>query len=126
MGVRRDCAFALVILALLVRILVPAGWMPSADGSRTITLCTGMGVQQISIAADGSLHDKAPAAPQRDHPCAFAGIATPLDLAVDPATALIGALPVAAIQPVLIGIVAVGRGLAAPPPPQTGPPHLRS
>ena len=57
-----------------------------------------------------------------DHPCAFSSLAMALDkpplLAIDLAKLVVETWIVSS------GIaVAIGRGLAAPPPPSTGPPH---
>lgn len=127
---------ALVVMALAVRALVPTGWMvaPGADGIPRLALCSGTGVVALKAATaaeaamakampgmhhgDGG-HDGAPSHP--DHPCAFSGaaLASALPL-VDLPTPL---APLAAPVPRLRTLsVAVERGLAAPPPPQTGPP----
>lgn len=117
----RRLAVALVAFALAMRLLVPAGWMPSADG-RSITLCTGMGMVEAWVDAKGDLHEKAPAKPVKaGEPCTFAGLSAALvapDAPSAPARPKAVTLP--AVLPALT--VAVGRGLAAPPPPPTGPP----
>ncbi len=77
------------------------------------------------LTADGTVHEKAPVKHDgaNDHPCAFAGLAQAF-AAADP-VALPITLPAPVIDPPLVpASVAVGRGLAAPPPPQTGPPLL--
>ena len=126
----------LVVMALAVRALVPSGWMvaPGADGIPRLALCSGTGVMDLKAgaAADATMdqampgmhhgaggHDNAPSHP--DHPCAFSGAALASNLpAVDLPNPLV---PIAAPAPRLRSLsVAVGRGLAAPPPPQTGPP----
>lgn len=114
-------ALALILLALTMRLLVPTGWMPSADG-RSVTLCTGMGVVEAWVDADGDLHEKAPSKPVKaGEPCVFAGLAAAI-LAPQAMPAL--PLPATAASPVLLPAltIAIGRGLAAPPPPPTGPP----
>lgn len=119
-------ALALLVLALLARVLVPAGWMPATTGGFSITLCDGMGGrQQMWVATDGTVHDKVPTdTATKEQPCAFAGFAAALD--VPPLTDLdMPALAVAALSPLLRERgVAIGRGLAAPPPPPTGPPAI--
>ena len=118
----------LLVAALAVRALVPAGWMPGATptGAATLVLCSG------SVAADppptampGMHHGQRgdPTHPAPEHPCAFTG----LGLAWTPAL-----LPAIVLPPAVAparprgdgGTVAIGRGLAAPPPPATGPPIL--
>lgn len=117
----RSFALALVAFALAMRLLVPTGWMPSADG-RSITLCTAMGTVEAWVDAQGGLHEKAPAKPVKaGEACTFAGLSAAF-VAPDAMPAL--AIPEAVASPLLLPAltVAVGRGLAAPPPPPTGPP----
>lgn len=130
-GVPQSVSLALIVCALLLRVVVPQGWMPerTTDGWR-ITICTGTAPMQMDMPAamaaamKGDLHTP----PDRgrghnDHPCAFAGCAAALSEPTLPAVIL----PKAAIAAWLTGSamhVAIGRGLAAPPPPATGPPPL--
>lgn len=116
-------ALLLVVAALFMRMLIPAGWMPAAEGGTIITLCTGAGAEQAWIDDAGKLHKGAkPGEGQADHPCAFGGFAAVLDL--PPTGGSLAFLPpLAAASPALAtATVAIGRGLAAPPPPSTGPP----
>jgi len=117
-------AATLLACTLLLRLLVPAGWMPSAgaDGLIRITLCTGEGRTAAWVDGEGKIHDKAPAqSSAHDQPCAFAGLATALDSAATPAIVPPERLALATPR-ALPPAVAIGRGLAAPPPPATGPP----
>lgn len=108
-------------LAIALKLLVPQGWMPDRRGG--LMLCSG---KAPVAAVPGMAHGKhakhgAPSKPVADHPCAFAGLgmaaAPPPPLVVVTAPAMTrDALPVVPLA------VAVGRGLAAPPPPATGPP----
>jgi hypothetical protein len=121
-GDRRGIACALLALALLLRLVVPAGWMPAAGGGYAITLCTGAGVSRAWVDAEGKVHKGEPGKAAPDHQCVFAGFSAALD-----APPLAGALlaPLAAVEalpPLARSAVAIGRGLAAPPPPATGPP----
>jgi len=117
----------LVVAALLARSIAPEGWMPVANaaGGIEITVCNGLGADdRMVLAPDGKLHHKAPADNQGgDHPCAFAGLgiadAPPPVLAVAAPAFSAPAIPVPDRTP-----LAPGRGLAAPPPPATGPPAL--
>jgi len=68
-GGMRGLAFALVGLAILLRISIPAGWMPSS-GTIGITMCTGYGTVRVAMAVPGQHDGKAEAA-AREHPCAF-------------------------------------------------------
>lgn len=121
-GASRAWALCCLTLVLLLRLAVPAGWMPSPAGGFAITLCTGSGLVEAWMDANGDLH-KLPAgkAPAADHPCTFGAFGAPLLPAV--ATILaVPALAVPAVLPLGLAETAVGRGLAAPPPPPTGPP----
>ncbi|MES2058270.1 MAG: hypothetical protein V4564_20205 [Pseudomonadota bacterium] len=124
---RRSLILALFACAMLVRALVPAGWMPTvgANGGIVISMCTGMGAVEMVLAPDGTLHEKAPAKHDgtTDHPCTFAGLGQAF-AAADPIPMPV--LPPATFTapPLTPHLVSIGRGLAAPPPPQTGPPIL--
>ncbi len=116
----------LVVAMLAARSVAPEGWMPVASdgGGFEITVCNGMGPGEVMVLSkDGTIERKAPAKGQpSDHACAFAGIG----LASTPPLA---ALPMPApatqgVAPVATGVTVPGRGLAAPPPPATGPPLL--
>jgi hypothetical protein len=119
---RGRIALALVVAALFMRLLVPAGWMPAAERGLAITLCTGTGAQQAWVDGQGQIHKGKPGEGQADHPCVFSGFAALLDLSASidlPA----GPLAFVAALPALTAtVVAIGHGLAAPPPPSTGPP----
>ena len=128
----------LIGLALIVRALVPAGWMTAAAAGGGIALIPCTGVVPAASTADsmtisGAHHHAA--APHGGHhggdgqqghdgkpqqPCVFAGLAL----------ASTSSAPPALLAPVQIVSPAArprqtrfaGRGLAAPPPPSTGPP----
>ena len=110
----------LLALAIALKLLVPQGWMPDSRGG--LMLCSGkvpVAVPAMTHGGHGK-HD-APAKQAADHPCAFAGpsmaAAPPVPLAALTAPPVTSdALPITPFA------VAVGRGLAAPPPPATGPP----
>ncbi len=104
----------LLLAALWLRALVPAGWMPvaSADGV-VLTLCSG----------DTVRHDShGPVSPGHEAPCAFAGIA-PLLAAAAPA--IMPPALLALVVPARLGDpgVRIAPPRAARPPPQ-GPPIL--
>lgn len=120
---RAHVALGLVALALLLRILVPAGWMPAASGSGyAITLCTGMGSVSAWVDAEGKVHKEKPADASTGHPCVFSGFSAAIDLPVLDGGAIAHPLHVGTLLLPLATAVAIGRGLAAPPPPSTGPP----
>jgi len=125
----RAAVLAVLALALLTRLAVPAGWMPVTDahGAR-LTICTGMGaidVPEHAMPKMTGMHH-APGDQKQDHGdhvCPFTGVAMALAAPI---------LPALAVPPITVtettsrqhSAVSVGRGLAAPPPPATGPPSL--
>jgi len=124
---------AIALIAMLVRAVVPAGYMlaqAETEGGRylTVTMCRdhGGGIQVIDLDTGkpvdfSKLPGKAPDKPDAKHtPCVFAASAH-----VAP--------PLAVAEPVEFVThydtdyaadhhVAPGRGIPAPPPPSTGPP----
>lgn len=125
---------AIALLALVVRAIVPAGYMLAAAETAhgrylVFELCEGHNQPTQIIDLDtGKRIDPAslPASPAKEktskQPCVFAAapaFATPVTLAE----------PVAfgeAAEPVVFAASEIrpGRGIAAPPPPSTGPPSL--
>lgn len=115
--------------ALLMRVLVPSGFMPvaTADGFR-IVVCTGVAVQpEVAAASHAAMpgmthHDSTPDAPGHDMPCGFAGLSMPSLGATDP---VLLALAIAFVLAVVFGaappvLVARPTGLR---PPLRGPPR---
>ncbi len=123
---RRLVWLMLLVGVLATRGLTPDGWMPvaSADGGLVIAVCDGHGPGQTITVPLGKAHHDAPAKGQvGDHPCAFAGIG--IADAAPPLPTVIAPLRPAATAPAIRRTVAApGHGLAAPPPPATGPPAL--
>jgi hypothetical protein len=127
---RRDRIRLLAAVLLVVQALIPNGFMPvfGADGPR-IMLCTGQGLQ------GAALPDNAPAAmraladamdgeqaPENDNtPCDYAAVAGPIAMAGPAAASPVPPVDAGPAFPPA-GLVAIGTGLAAPPPPPTGPP----
>lgn len=110
---------ALSLLALMIQILVPAGYM-MADGPSgpSLVICTGHG--PLRSAQDPGHPGKAPSS-QPDAPCAFAGHAA---APIPPAGVILTAAPIRADRAPIQRLwdLTPGRGLAAPPPPAVGPP----
>lgn len=76
-------AALVVALALAVRIVVPAGFMPMMhDGALTITLCNGTGPAMIAIEIPGLKHHGE--GQQTQQRCAFADLALPAQGGADP------------------------------------------
>lgn len=121
------CALALACLALGLRIVAPQGYMVAQAGEARalpIVLCTGQGLLAVVLddqgRPDAPGHDNSPS--DDDHvPCAFAATGTLVHQASALSLFAVAYAPEAATQvPSPPG--APGRGLSAPPPPQTGPP----
>jgi hypothetical protein len=87
----RSLAVSLALCAMVLRALLPEGWMPAASAAAPLVICS----------IDGTHHSKAPGAPaqpQSQAPCAFAAAAP---LAPPPTTATnLGAIgEVATLEP---------------------------
>lgn len=127
----RQAFLTLAVLALLVKVAIPAGFMPDtnrATGLFAITLCTGQGPAVGYLNAKGELvdHDPSKHDPKKSHreaPCAFAGNAS---ASVEPLAEPLAEpnAPTVAPQPFLRRHATPGRGLAAPPPPSHAPPRF--
>lgn len=128
-GTRAVLAF-LLMLAIAVRTAVPAGWMPTIDERGfTLSPCSSWAPAAIVSTADHGAHgDHGPDTPEKSEhdastqPCAFAALAVDVPFAGSEAAFAIGSASGGAI--VRNDVVSVGRGLAAPPPPSTGPPNF--
>lgn len=116
----------LAALALVVKVLVPSGYMvagPQDGAPFPLVICTAQGAMVLDADAAGGDHDGSPDGSAHDSPCAFAGAG----FAAAPPILAELRLPAAAstARPALgIRDLAPGRGLAAPPPPARGPPVL--
>ena len=125
---RPTLAALLLAATLLLRMLVPAGFMPGvAGGQFTIELCPGVvgPANGMAMSAMGHHADHRPGnAPHHDKaasPCAFAALAAP---------SLAGADPIQLVLALAFGVAAGLAMLAAPPvrhhgrlrPPLRGPP----
>ena len=120
MGTWRGRGLALSLIALLLQMMIPAGYMVSDGPSGpALVICTGHG-PLLSSADPGHPGNAPPVRP--DMPCAFAGhgvLATPALSPVVAAASISGAPTLAQPQ----WDLTPGRGLAAPPPPSQGPPR---
>jgi len=127
----RGLAVVLLVCALAMRMLVPSGFMiaPGAHGA-ILVLCPGQGATPAAVphhmampGHDVTKHGGDHQGKTADHPCAFASAGAAADLVsmVHPAAPTTRA----DFAPALFGVSAQpGLGLAAPPPPKTGPPAL--
>ncbi len=118
---KKQLALSLVVLALAVRMFVPAGWMPTANQSG-FTLCTGLGKIEVWVDGAGELHKSSPPKQKGGGTeCAFAGLLTG-DGAENRSFAPNDLPPQNQVAPAGLASSRIGQGLAAPPPPSTGPP----
>jgi hypothetical protein len=115
---------ALALLVLAMRVLIPAGFMPTSTAHGVIiTLCTGQGAINVVVDRDVSPGHPADRDTSMDgQHCAFAGgTAAPLLPDILP----FAALPAwqTAFGPIAFALRTgwIAR-LAAPPPPASGPP----
>lgn len=105
----RWLALALIAAALLVRVCVPAGFMPATgqDGTLHLAFCSGYGpMPAVDVAIPGmEPHGKAA---QLQSPCAFA----------DLALAAIGGADPIQLSALLLFVLASGLAIALPLPPR--------
>ena len=124
---------AIALLALVVRAIVPGGYMLAAadapDGRFVVVKLCDSHVQPASVLNldSGELVDladiplKKPTGEKTDHtPCAFA--ASPAMSAPPSAISLPHRIFAQKTDLPALAYVQPGRGLSAPPPPSTGPP----
>ncbi len=111
----------LAMLALLLQLAVPQGFMVASDGGRAaIVICTGHG----PLLAPTRDHGAPAKAPKPGATCAFAGHGgTPTPAPMLALTA-VSFTPLAPLDPPRLSTTP-GRGLAAPPPPSQAPPTDR-
>lgn len=114
----RKFAGLLLALVLAMKLLMPAGFMPTvADGHIVITICSGSGPTKMVMAIPGMEHDKSGGEGHRDNtatPCAFSGLSTPSLAAADPVL----------LAAAILFVMVLGLRNAAPPV-ITASPHLR-
>lgn len=121
---QRNLAVLLCTAALLLKLLVPSGYMVDTDHGRPfIGFCSGTGVPMAMPALRESIPD--PAAPKHhgkaELPCAFAGLSSAAICAIDP-------LQLAGLIAFVMAIAFVRVGAPAPEqathlrPPLRGPP----
>lgn len=121
----RRLAAGLVVLALAMKLLMPAGFMPTVSGGGILVqICSGTSGQMMAMTLPGTAgnQDEHPAA-KADMPCAFAGLSTPSLAAADPIMLALA---------ILFAVAAVFRAprlvLPASPaflrPPLRGPPAV--
>lgn len=109
--------------ALLLRVLVPAGFMPTAvDGRLVLTICSGVQQATPMAAMPGMAHHEADDE-RAESPCAFADLALPALGAADPAV-LVAALPFVTARAIRLAPPLPPRMAARLRPPSHGPPLI--
>jgi len=119
----QQIALLFATLALAFRIAVPTGFMiGESTAGPTIVICSGSGPMTMTLPGIPAKHDGK--ADKADHPCVFtaAHVAAPAPVPSGQALVL---RPASVAPQVSRGDLRPGLGLAAPPPPKTGPPILR-
>lgn len=120
----RALAGWIIAAALLMKVLVPAGYMPTVSGnSMIIQICSGYGPMTMAMPIPG----KEDSSGQGDHqgkaemPCAFSGLSAPSLAAADPLLLALAILfiMVAAIR---VAIPVPASSPAYLRPPLRGPP----
>lgn len=117
----RLAAAALIALALAMRLVMPAGFMPAAGAGKLMVLvCTEFGPQRVAIDVPGT-PAKPDDAAKADQPCAFASLGQALLPGADPvqiAAALVFILALGFMAVALPGLRAARHAW----PPLRGPP----
>lgn len=113
----RPFACAVLALALLMKIVIPTGFMPTmSNGQIVVSVCSGMGPATMIMTIPGLEHksDGDDHRSKAEQPCAFAGLSAPSLAAAD--TLLLAAA--------ILFVLALGmRPLVLPA--STAPPYLR-
>lgn len=114
----RPLAIAVLALALLMKLAMPAGFMPSvSNGQIVVSLCSGTGASTMAITIPGLEHDRPDGgghSGKTEPPCAFASLSTPSLAAADPIL----------LAAAILFVLALGmRPLSLPA--ATAPPYLR-
>lgn len=112
----RALGLLLLLLSVALRIAIPSGWMPAGDGLHIIPCAA------THRPEPGHHGGSAPAGSHRES-CAFAAFSVPLLAAAEAGTIAPFAIAAWSIAAWPVASLVIGRPLAAPPPPQTGPPE---
>ena len=117
-------ALAFIVLALAVRAILPVGYMVgTGTKSLSVYVCTGVdGTGKMETINLGSSKPASEHDGEKQGACAFSGLAGVADLPQAAEIRLFAPTEHRLQHP--IRFLSPGRGLAAPPPPATGPPYL--
>jgi hypothetical protein len=123
----RPLAMAILVMALLMKLAVPAGFMPAmSDGKIVVGMCSSTGATTMAITIPGLKHgapDGGEHPGKAEQPCAFAGLSAPSLAAVDPVLLTFAILFVLALglRPLLL--TAAHAPLYLRPPLRAPPAH---
>lgn len=117
---QRHLAGLICAATLLLKLLVPTGYMIDNDHGRiTITICSGTAPRTMTMEMPGLHGDMPDHGKSNDHgkaemPCAFSGLSA----------AMLGAIDPIQFAALIVFILALGL-IAAVPPPPSRPAYLR-
>ena len=120
----RSLAAGLIAAALLIKALVPLGFMPgtASNGTMIVQICNGYGPQSMVMEIPGKAeHDKQSQHGKGEMPCAFSGLSVPSLAGTDPvllalAILFVMAMALRTVRPLALSSAAYLR------PPLRGPP----
>lgn len=115
----RAIAGLVIALALAMKVLMPAGFMPTmTDGRMVVSVCSGTGSTTMVVTIPGMKHgDGEPRGDGKpEAPCAFAGLSMPSLAAADPLVLALAILFVMAtgLRPITVLRVAAPQFLRPP------------
>ena len=133
---KRAVVLAFLALILLVSNVLPTGWMPDrqTDGTFVVRICSqglteaqrvrfeALAQARVDHAMHGADQHSGDDHQAASDPCPYGVVANAFAVPPDPSPM---AEPVEGIEAdllLLVSNVGIGTGLAAPPPPSTGPP----
>lgn len=117
---QRYLAVLVCAATLLLKLLVPTGYMVGSDHGRiTVTICSGTAPRTITMEMPGMHGDMADHGKSKDHgraemPCAFSGMSA----------AMLGSIDPVQLAALIVFILALGL-IAAIPPASSRPAYLR-
>lgn len=118
-GFLRTCVLLMALVAMSLRAAMPAGYMlTDSNGQVVVSLCNG-GSMTLDLGRSKGAKSEQGKQSHHDAPCPYTAVA---HAAAPPADAIAIAFQATAIVLTTPRDVQPGRGLAAPPPPATGPP----
>lgn len=117
---QRHLALFICAATLLLKLLVPTGYMINNDHGRiTITICSGTAPRTMTIGMPGMHGDMPDHGKSKDHgkaemPCAFSGLSA----------AMLGSIDPVQLAALIVFILALGL-IATVPPAPSSPAYLR-